>query len=55
MVGYDAIFDNAETAGVENIIIEAEGSSFGDILGTVKQSIEYLQKAPFVPATYSNR
>ncbi len=55
MVGYDAIFDNAGTAGVENVIIEAEGSSFGDILGTVKQSIEYLQKAPFVPATYSRR
>lgn len=52
MVGYDAIFNNAETAGVENIIVETEGSSFGDILGTVKQSIDYLKDAPFVPVSY---
>lgn len=53
MVGFDAIFDNAGLAGVENIIVETEGSSFGDILGTVQQSIDYLKNAPFVKSSYS--
>lgn len=55
MVGYDAIFANAGTAGVENIIVETEGSSFGDILGTVQQSIDYLKEAPFVPVSYTGQ
>ena len=55
MVGYDAIFANAKKAGVENIIVETEGSSFGDILGTVQQSIDYLKEAPFVPASYTEK
>lgn len=44
MVGFDAIFDNAGIAGVENIIVEAEGSSYGDMLRTVRESIDYLKK-----------
>lgn len=52
MVGYDAIFNDAATAGVENIIVEAEGSSYGDILRTMDESVEYLMSKPFVPASY---
>ena len=39
MVGYDAIFRNAATAGVENIIVEMEGSSYGDVLRSVREEI----------------
>ena len=39
MVGYDAIFCNAATAGVENIIVEMEGSSYGDVLRSVREEI----------------
>lgn len=52
MVGFDAIFANAGTAGVENIIVEIEGSSYNDIVRSVRECIEYLQKAPFVKASY---
>ena len=52
MVGFDAIFANAGTAGVENIIVEIEGSSYNDIVRSVHGCIEYLQKAPFVKASY---
>lgn len=52
MVGYDAIFRNAETAGVENIIVEMEGSSYGDVLRSVRECIDYLVQAPFVKASY---
>lgn len=52
MVGFDAIFANAQTAGVENIIVEIEGSSYDDIVRSVRESIDYLQKARFVPASY---
>lgn len=52
MVGFDAIFANAGTAGVENIIVEIEGSSYNDIVRSVHECIEYLQKAPFVKASY---
>lgn len=52
MVGFDAIFNNAETAGVENIVVEAEGSSYGDLLRTMRESIDYLLAAPFVKASY---
>ena len=52
MVGFDAIFANAGTAGVENIIVEIEGSSYNDIVRSVRECIEYLRKAPFVKASY---
>lgn len=52
MVGFDAIFKNAETAGVKHIIVEVEKYS-GPIEESIKQSIDYLQKAPFVKASYS--
>lgn len=53
MVGYDAIFRNAATAGVENIIVEMEGSSYGDVLRSVRECVDYLNKAPFVEASYA--
>lgn len=46
MVGYDAIFRNAATAGVENIIVEMEGSSYGDVLRSVRECVDYLNEAP---------
>lgn len=52
MVGFDAIFENAKTAGVENIIVEVEQYSY-DVEKSVKLSLDYLLKAPFVKASYS--
>ena len=54
MVGYDAIFNNAATAGVENIIVEIEASSYNDILRSVGECIDYLQNAPFVKESYQH-
>ena len=53
MVGFDAIFNAAADAGVENIVVEAEGSSYGDIMRTMAESAEYLLKAPFVEISYA--
>ena len=52
MVGFDAIFENAKTAGVENIIVEVEQYSY-DVEKSVKLSLDYLLKTPFVKASYS--
>lgn len=53
MVGFDAIFNNAKTAGVENIVVEVERYSYDDVARSIKESIDYLEAAPFVPASYS--
>lgn len=42
MVGFDAIFNNIETAGTENIVVELEESDAPDILDGMRQSIKYL-------------
>ncbi|MDE5646540.1 MAG: sugar phosphate isomerase/epimerase [Muribaculaceae bacterium] len=56
MVGYDAIFNNTDAAGTEGIVVEVEGSSYGDttadLYRTMKESAEYLKKAPFVKESY---
>lgn len=52
MVGFDAIFNNAEKAGVEGFFVEIEQFTDGAEKGT-KESAEYLQNAPFVKASYS--
>lgn len=52
MVGYDAIFNNAETAGMENYFVELEEATNGITEG-VKESIDYLIAAPFVKPSYS--
>ena len=51
MVGFDAIFNNAATAGVKDIVVEIEGCK-GTTMDGAKASIDYLLKAPFVPANY---
>lgn len=51
MVGFDAIFNNAKTAGVKGIIVEIEGCK-GTTLDGAKASIDYLLQAPFVPSSY---
>lgn len=52
MVGFDAIFNNAETAGVKNIVVEMEGATT-TIEEGLKISVDYLRQAPFVKMSYS--
>jgi len=52
MVGFDAIFNNADVAGVENFVVEMEQSKVGDIMETCRISADYLNAAPFVKASY---
>lgn len=51
MIGFDAIFRNAEKAGVKDIVVEVEQYST-DIEKSVKISLDYLLDAPFVKANY---
>lgn len=51
MVGFDAIFKNAATAGVQNIVAEIERYSC-PVEESVKESIDYLLDAPFIKASY---
>ena len=53
MVGYDAIFRHTDEAGVQDIVAEIEQYSV-PVLESVKQSLDYLQDAPFVKTTYSS-
>lgn len=53
MVGFDAIFNNAKTAGVENIVVEVERYSYDDVKRSINESIDYLEAASFVPADYN--
>jgi Sugar phosphate isomerases/epimerases len=52
MVGFDAIFANTDVAGVKYIFVELEELS-KDLDTGLKQSIDYLLKAPFVKKSYS--
>ena len=52
-VGFDAIFKNAETAGVEGIVVEIEGFSTGDWKTSLKMCADYLLYSDFVPADYT--
>ena len=52
MVGFDAIFNNIETAGSKYLIVEVENYDFPP-LESVKISLEYLNNADFVKADYS--
>lgn len=51
MVGFDAIFKNADKGGVKHIIAEIEKYSC-PVEESVKQSLNYLLDAPFVNASY---
>lgn len=53
MVGFDAIFNNAETAGVKDFIVEVEGCRNEQALPGLKVSADYLLSAPFVKPAYN--
>ncbi len=53
MVGFDAIFKNAQTAGVENIVVEVEGLSGEALMPGMEQSAQYMLNADFVETTYN--
>ena len=53
MVGFDAIFKNADVAGLENFVVEIERYSYEDIRRSFRESAEYLLEAPFVKASYA--
>lgn len=53
MVGYDAIFNNADKAGLENFVVELEQSENPSIVEGVRESINYLLNADFVKSSYS--
>lgn len=53
MVGYDAIFKNADKAGMENFVVELEQSEAPSIVDGVRISIDYLLNADFVKSSYS--
>ena len=51
MVGFDAIFRNAATAGVQDLVAEIEGYSC-PVEESVKISADYLLEAPFIKSSY---
>ena len=53
MVGFDAIFKNADKAGLQDFVVEIERYKHDDILVSFQESADYLLTAPFVKATYS--
>lgn len=53
MVGFDAVFNHIGEAGAKHVVVEVERYTL-EPLESVKKSIEYLQKAPFVKASYSD-
>ena len=53
MLGYDAIFNNADKAGMENFVVELEQSEAPSIVDGVRISIDYLLNADFVKSSYS--
>jgi sugar phosphate isomerase/epimerase len=52
MVGFDAVFGNAEVAGMQNFVVEVEGCRNEAALEGIRVSAEYLLNAPFVKASY---
>ena len=48
MVGFDAIFANAKTAGAKAVIVEVERYSYDDVMRSISESAAYLQNAGFV-------
>lgn len=53
MVGFDAIFNNADKAGLQNLVVELEHGTTSDILEGMKMSVDYLKAAKFVKPSYS--
>jgi Sugar phosphate isomerases/epimerases len=52
MVGFDAIFNNAAIAGVENIVVEIEAFTNGDWKESLKMCADYLLNSDFVKPAY---
>lgn len=52
MVGFDAVFGNAEVAGMEAYVVEVEGCRNEAALEGIRVSAEYLRKASFVKTSY---
>ena len=52
-VGFDAIFNNADVAGLKHYIVEMEGTGVGDIMETCRISADYLKAADFVKPSYA--
>ena len=52
MVGFDAIFNNYETAGMVDYVIEVEGCRNEKALDGLRVSAEYIQSSPFIKAEY---
>ena len=53
MVGFDAIFNNADVAGMKDHIVELEAFTNGDWKESIKMCADYLLKSDFVKASYS--
>jgi sugar phosphate isomerase/epimerase len=53
MVGFDAIFNNAETAGMKHYIVELEAFTDGNWRNGMKKCADYLLNSSFVKETYS--
>lgn len=53
MVGFDAIFKNAATAGLQDYVVEIEQFSTGDWKQSMEICADYLLDAPFVNASYN--
>jgi sugar phosphate isomerase/epimerase len=53
MVGFDAIFNNADKAGLKHLVVELEGSNRPNILDGMKVCADYLKAAKFVKSTYA--
>ena len=52
MVGFDAVFGNAEVAGMEAFVVEVEGCRNEAALEVIRTSADYLLNAPFVKTSY---
>lgn len=53
MVGFDAIFNNADLAGVEGYVVEVEGCRNEAALDGIRTSAEYILSAPFIKSSYT--
>jgi len=54
MVGFDAIFNNADKAGLKYLVVELEGSNRPNILDGMRVCADYLKAAKYVKASYDN-
>lgn len=53
MLGFEAIYDAADTAGLEYYVVEMEGTDGTiDIMEGVRRCAEYLNKSKFVRKSY---